>query len=306
MRRLNYKHLQYFYNVAETGSIQQAAERLNITPQTISGQLKLLEDELGEELFRRNGRHLELTDAGHLANEYCRDIFRLGDEMQEVLQQGLASRPEELRVGIVDALPKSIAHHLIAPLTRDAGNMKLICREEQMTTLLGELAVHRLDIVLADSPMPAGMNIRCFNHALGASPIACFAAPSLLKAETLPFPACLQDAPVLLPTDSSSSLRTNLLSWLKRQKINVRIAGEFDDSALMKAFGSEGHGYFFAPQVITEEICSRYGVEVAGTIPELEQAFYAIVAERRITHSAVRELTERAGDESLLTKKAAE
>lgn len=303
MHRLNYKHLHYFYHVAESGSIHSAADNLMITPQTISGQLKLLEDELGEPLLRRSGRRLELTDAGHLAYEYCKDIFRLGDELQEVLQQGLASRPEELRVGIVDALPKSIAHQLLAPVIAEHTNMKLVCREEQMSILLGELAVHRLDIVLADSPMPAGMNIRCYNHELGTSPLACFASSRLAREHTGEFPQCLQDAPVLLPTDSSSSLRTNLLSWLKRQKINVRIAGEFDDSALMKAFGSEGHGYFFAPEVITDEICNRYQVETVGVMPELEQAFYAIVAERRVTHSAVRELTEQAGRGNLLTKK---
>ncbi|WP_300424786.1 LysR family transcriptional regulator [uncultured Thalassolituus sp.] len=303
MHRLNYKHLQYFYTVADLSSIQAAAERLSITPQTISGQLKLLEEDLGEALFRKAGRGLELTDAGHVALEYCRDIFRLGDELQEVMQQGVSSRPVELRVGIVDALPKSITHQLLAPVIRNSGNMKLICREEQMTTLLGELAVHRLDLVLADSPMPAGMNIRCFNHELGRSPMACFARPNLIdKNQT--WPQQLEGAPVLLPTDTSSSMRTNLLSWFQRRGLSVRIAGEFDDSALLKAFGSEGHGFFFAPEFIAEEVCTRYGVEVAGVIPELEQTFYAIVAERRITHSAVRELTEQASDAGLLNKKS--
>tara|TARA_B100001250_G_scaffold414478_1_gene453119 strand:- start:1962 stop:2849 length:888 start_codon:yes stop_codon:yes gene_type:complete len=291
--RLNYKHLRYFYAVAESLSIKEAARRLNLTPQTISGQLKMLEDELGEALFRKSGRGLELTEAGQVALEYCNEIFRLGDELQEVLHQGLDSRAEELRVGIVDALPKSIAQRILAPLLKDSGNMRLICREEQMTALLGELAVHRLDLVLADSPIPPGMNIRCFNHVLARSTIACFAAPQLIRDQPA-FPQCLQDAPVLLPTDASSALRTNLLSWLQRQQIKVRIAGEFDDSALMKAFGSEGHGYFFAPQIVTAEICARYGVKVAGLIPELEQTVYGIVAERRMTHSAVRELTRTA------------
>ena len=290
MHRLNYKHLHYFFAVAESGSIQAAADRLAITPQTISGQLKLLEDDLGESLLRRNGRNVELTDAGHLAYEYCKDIFRLGEEMQEVMQQGLATRPEELRVGIVDALPKSITHQLLAPIIAKNPQMKLICREEQMITLLGELAVHRLDVVLADSPVPPGMNIRCFSHELGASRLACFANGRLLEGKS--FPECLVDAPLLIPTGSSSTMRTNLLSWLKRQGISMRIAGEFDDSALLKAFGSEGHGFFFAPEVITEEICRRYDVNVAGTVPELQQAFYAIVAERRHSHSAVLELTE--------------
>lgn len=291
--RLNYKHLRYFYAVAESLSIKEAARRLNLTPQTISGQLKMLEDELGEALFRKSGRGLELTEAGQLALEYCQEIFRLGDELQEVLHQGLDSRAEVLRVGIVDALPKSIAHRLLAPALQESANMRLVCREEQMTSLLGELAVHRLDLVLADSPIPAGMNIRCFNHVLARSTLACFAAPGLGDPHA-PFPQCLQDAPVLLPTDTSSALRTNLLSWLQRQQIKVRIAGEFDDSALLKAFGSQGHGYFFAPKMVAEEICQRYGVTIVGQIPELEQTVYGIVAERRMMHSAVRQLTRQA------------
>lgn len=291
--RLNYKHLRYFYAVAESLSIKDAARRLNLTPQTISGQLKMLEDELGEALFRKSGRGLELTEAGQLALEYCQEIFRLGDELQEVLHQGLDSRAEVLRVGIVDALPKSIAHRLLAPALQESANMRLVCREEQMTSLLGELAVHRLDLVLADSPIPAGMNIRCFNHVLARSTLACFAAPGLSDPHA-PFPQCLQDAPVLLPTDTSSALRTNLLSWLQRQQIKVRIAGEFDDSALLKAFGSQGHGYFFAPKMVAEEICQRYGVTIVGQIPELEQTVYGIVAERRMMHSAVRQLTRQA------------
>ena len=295
MNRLNYKHLHYFYHVAETGSLHAAADKLAITPQTISGQLKLLEDDLGEPLLRRKGRNVELTDAGQMAYQYCKDIFRLGDEMQEVLQLGLDARPEELRVGVVDALPKSITHRLLAPVIANHPDMKIICREEQMTTLLGELAVHRLDLVLADSPMPPGMNIRCFSHELGASRIACFAHRRLMS-ETA-FPACLNDAPVLIPTGSSSTLRTNILSWLKRQGMVVRVAGEFDDSALLKAFGSAGHGFFFAPEVITDEICQRYDVEVAGVVTDLQQSFYAVVAERRHPHSAVKELTERAGSD---------
>lgn len=293
--KLNYKHLRYFYAVAESLSIKVAAKRLNLTPQTISGQLKMLEDQLGEDLFRKSGRGLELTEAGQVALEYCNEIFRLGDELQEVLHQGLDSRAEALKVGIVDALPKSIAQRILAPILKDAGNMRLICREEQMTALLGELAVHRLDLVLADSPIPPGMNIRCFNHVLARSPITCFAAPELLSTG-LPFPQCLQDAPVLLPTDTSSAMRTNLLSWLQRQQIKVRIAGEFDDSALMKAFGSQGHGFFFAPQMVTREICERYDVKVAGDIPELEQTVYGIVAERRMMHSALKGLSRSSQD----------
>ncbi len=296
MKRLNYKHLQYFHAVAEEGSVHAAARRLNVTPQTISGQLRLLEDQLGNQLFAKAGRGLELTDAGRVVLDYTREMFRLGDELQEVMHQGTAERPAEFRVGIVDALPKSIAHRLLTPALTGPGRMRIICHEEQMPVLLGELAVHRLDLVLADSPIPSGMNVRCFNHLLGRSPLACFAAPTLLREYPGTFPACLQDAPLLLPTDNASGLRTELLSWLNRMQLSVRISGEFDDSALLQAFGSEGHGFFFAPSAIRDEICHQFGVHCIGEVEDLVQEFYAISAERKISHQAVREITDKATD----------
>lgn len=160
-----------------------------------------------------------------------------------------------------------------------------------MTALLGELAVHELDLVLADSPIPSGMNIRCFNHLLGKSTLACFASDSLAAQYSEPFPQCLNNAPLLLPTDSASGLRTQLLSWLNRSEITVNIAGEFDDSALLKAFGSQGHGYFFAPTLIREEICQKYQVRCIGQVDELVQEFYALSADRKITHQGVQAIT---------------
>lgn len=294
MKRLNYKHLQYFHCVAEEGSVLAAARRLNVTPQTISGQLRLLEDELGNQLFAKAGRGLELTDAGRVALDYTREMFRLGDELQEVMLQETTERPLEFRVGIVDALPKSIAHRLLAPALSGSGFMRIICHEEQMSVLLGELAVHRLDLVLADSPIPSGMNVRCFSHPLGRSTMACFAAPALVQQFSSDFPQCLRDAPLLLPTDTASGLRTELLSWLDRMDISMRISGEFDDSALLQAFGGEGHGFFFAPSAIREEICAKYDVTCVGEVDELVQEFYAVSAERKISHKAVKLITEHA------------
>lgn len=296
MKRLNYKHLLYFHTVAAEGSILAAAKRLNVTPQTISGQLRLLEEDLANALFAKAGRGLELTDAGRVALDYTREMFRLGDELQEVMHQGATERPLEFRVGIVDALPKSIAHRLLVPALSLSGRMRIVCHEEQMPILLGELAVHRLDLVLADSPIPSGMNIRCFNHLLGRSTLACFAAPALRERYFGEFPECLRDAPLLLPTDTASGLRTELLSWLDRLSIPMQIAGEFDDSALLEAFGNEGHGFFFAPAVIRDEICRKYQVECVGEVNDLVQEFYAISAERRISHNAVRLITDRAKD----------
>ncbi|ASP40126.1 LysR family transcriptional regulator [Bacterioplanes sanyensis] len=295
MTSLNYKHLLYFQQVAQEGSVQAAAARLNVTPQTISGQLRLLEQQLGVALLRKSGRQLELTSAGRLALQYSRDIFALGDQLQQAMRQGDKPQPRELRVGIVDALAKSIAHQLLMPaLTQEP--LQLTCREQPMPDLLGELAVGKLDLVLADSPIPANMKIRCFSHLLGSSPLACFSAPSLQQVFHAPFPHCLQDAPLLLPTDTHSGVRASVLSWLSRHQLECRIAGEFDDSALLKAFGSQGHGFFFAPAVISQDISDKYGVTAVAVVDELQQSFYALYAERDNGNTSVQRIVDSAAD----------
>lgn len=295
MKALNYKHLQYFQLVAEEGSVQAAAARLNVTPQTISGQLRVLEQQLGVELLRKSGRQLELTSAGRLALHYSRDIFALGEQLQHALHQGDDPQPKQLRVGIVDALPKAIAHQLLLPALA-ASPTQLICREQPMPDLLGELAVGKLDLVLADSPIPPNMKIRCFSHLLGSSPLACFATPELQQTHSQPFPQCLQGAPLLLPTDTHSGVRASVLSWLSRQQVHARIAGEFDDSALLKAFGGQGHGFFFAPAVISSDVRSKYGVQSVGTVTELQQAFYALSAERTTDDHGLEHIVTAASD----------
>ena len=292
MKRLNYKHLRYFHTVASEGSIQAAAELLHLTPQTISGQLRSLEQELGVELFVKTGRNLQLTDAGRLALNYSHDIFQLGTQLQEALVHGEHAITRELRVGIVDALSKSIAQQLVAPAISGNTPMRLICREQPMPELLGELAVHNLDLVLADSPIPSGLNIRCYSHLLGSSPLACFAASSLTTEKT--FPDCLHSAPLLLPTETHSGVRASLISWLGRHQIRPFIAGEFDDSALLKAFGRQGHGYFFAPAVIKDEVCRTYHVQEVGIADDLSQAFYAISAEPKVQSDTLKRIVEAA------------
>jgi LysR family transcriptional activator of nhaA len=279
VKPLNFKHLFYFQQVAQEGSVQAAASRLNVTPQTISGQLRLLEQQLGAELLRKSGRQLELTSAGRLALHYSRDIFDLGEQLRDALHYGEDQQPRQFRAGIVDALPKAIAHQLLLPAL-DAGPTQLICREQPMPDLLGELAVGKLDLVLADSPIPANMKIRCFSHLLGSSRMECFATAALSAQWPAAFPQCLHGAPLLLPTDTHSGLRASLLSWLARHQVQSRIMGEFDDSALLKAFGSQGHGFFFAPAVIRDDVCSKYGVTLVGEVDELQQAFYALCADR--------------------------
>lgn len=283
---LNYKQLNYFWNVAKAGGITRAAERLHLTPQTLSGQIALLEDNLGAKLFRRVGRRLELTDTGRLALSYAEDIFRTGGELEEVLRGRPGGRPMQFRVGIADVLPKSVAYRLLAPAMALPDPVRIVCREDKFDRLLGELAIHRLDLVLADSPMPDEAEVKGYSHKLGECGVTFFASPALAADLAGDFPACLNEAPLLVPGEGTA-MRGHLMRWLATQQLHPRIAGEFDDSALMNAFGQGGSGVFPAPTVIANEIRAQYGVEVLGHTETMSERFYAISVERRLSHPAV-------------------
>jgi len=293
MARLNYRHLQYFHTVVQEGGVRAAAQRLHLTPQTISGQLRLLEEQLGAPLLERAGRGVEPTEAGRVALDYARDIFALGDELAEVLRTGVQDRPVEFRVGVLDSVPKSIAHWLLEPALALEQPLRIVCRQQGFAGLLAELAVHRLDLVIADSPHPPGLNVSCYNHPLGASHLACFGTPGLARAHPGPFPARLDGAPLLLPREGTA-WRGAMLRWLERNGVQPWIRGEFDDTGLMKAFGHAGAGFLFAPEVMADEICAQYALERIGSTKEVRQEVFAITVERRISHPAVRAITEHA------------
>jgi LysR family transcriptional activator of nhaA len=290
---INYKHLHYFWVVAKEGGVVRASERLHLTPQTISGQLNLLEEQLGEALFHRVGRSLKLTETGRLVQSYADEIFSLGGEMEEMVHNLPASRLQTFKVGIADVIPKSIAYHLLAPAMQLPEPIRIICREGPLKSLLAELAVHRIDLVIADGPMPQGVSVRGFNHPLGDSGITFFAAPSLAHKFIEGFPQSLNGNPMMLPGEATA-IRGFLMQWLERQRIHPQIVGEFDDSALMKAFGRAGVGVFIAPTAIAQEVQQQFGVQVIGQTEEVRDSFYAISVERRISHPAVAAVTEAA------------
>jgi len=290
---INYKHLHYFWMVANTGSIARASEKLHLTPQTISGQLSLLEENLGESLFSRVGRHLELTEAGRLVLSYAEDIFSLGGELEEMLQNLPQGRPLVFKVGVADVVPKSIAYRLLAPALSLADPVRIICREGTVESLLAELAVHKIDLVIADSPIPPSINVSGFNHPLGDCGISFFATRKLAKEIGKNFPANLNATPLLVPGETTV-VRAKLLQWLDGQHIYPRIVGEFDDSALMKAFGRTGTGVFIAPTPIAEEVTKQYDVVTIGQTNQVREQLYAISVERKISHPAVAAITETA------------
>jgi LysR family transcriptional activator of nhaA len=291
---MNFKHLYYFWVTARAGGIMRAGEQLHTTPQTLSGQIKLLEDWLGRKLFRKSGRQLELTEHGRLALGYADQIFNLGSDLETALRQVKgAARRLEFRVGVADSVSKSIAYRLLEPAMSIAEPVKLMASEGKFDDLLAQLALHRLDLVIADEPMPRRVSVKAFNHALGQSALSFFCTPGLKSRVKGAFPACLDGVPMLVP-GASSSVRRQLEGWFARHQVAPVVVGEFDDAALMKAFGREGQGVFMAPTVLESETCSQFGAEVIGCTSELVEEFFAVSVERRITHPCVLAITDAA------------
>lgn len=290
---INYRQLHYFWSVAKFGGVTRAAEQLHLTPQTLSGQISLLEEHIGTPLFRRTGRRMELTDAGRLALTYADEIFHIGNEMEEALRDSRRERPFLFRVGIVDVVHKSIAHQLLAPALSMADPVHLVCREAPLESLLADMAIHRLDMVLADRPMPPGMDVKGYSHPLIECDVAFFASRSLTNRLTRSFPDNLDGAPLLIP-GVDSALRAPLMRWLEKHNLRPHVVGEFDDSALMKAFGKAGAGIFPAPAATSAETETQYNVTRLGKTHELRERFFAISVERRLTHPAVKAISDGA------------
>ncbi len=293
MRHLNYSHLLYFWTVAREGSIARAAEVLHLTPQTISGQLKLLEAAVGSPLFQRVGRGLVVTDTGRMVRQYADEIFSLGAELAQRLQTDGPGMPATLNVGIVNSIPKLIAYRLLEPALAVEPPVRIACLEGDLESLLGDLALHRLDLVLSDRPVPTGLNVRAYNHKLGESGVGFFAEKSRAARYASTFPKTLEGAPVLMPLPTTP-LRRSLDDWLQSHAVSPRIVAEFDDSALLKAFGEAGAGVFPAPLAIAGAIERMYRARAVGEADGVTETFYAISPERKLKHPAVIQVTRTA------------
>ena len=293
MSTLNFKHLRYFWMVAKTGSIARAAEQLHLTPQSISGQLSEFADTLGVELFRRTGRQLELTDTGRRILGHAEEIFSTGDELLEIVRDQSRTTTTTYRVGFADSVSKLIACRLVEPALSLAEPLRMICREGRLASLLADLAVHRLDLIIADRPMPAHLSVRGFNHLLGESGMTLFGTRALADSLSGAFPQCLHRAPLLLPGEDFA-IYGRLLQWLGENNLHPRIVGEFDDSAMMNTFGQSGAGLFFAPSVIAHQVCEQYAVVALGRVDSLVEQVYAITTERRLSHPATLAISQSA------------
>lgn len=286
MEWINYHHLLYFWVVAREGGLVAAGKVLRLSHPTISAQVHALEDQLGEKLFSKVGRKLALTEMGHLVFRYAEEIFTLGREMVDTVKGRATGQPLRLNVGIAEVVPKLLVRRLLQPALSLPDPVRLVCYEAPLDDLLAELASHRLDLVISDAPVPSGSTVRAFTHPLGETGVSFFGTPSLVKTYKRGFPRSLDGAPVLLPLENLT-LRRALNHWFDRHDVKPRVVAEFEDSALLKAFGADGIGLFPAPTVVEDAIRAQYGVELLGRVKEVKERFYAISIERRLRHPAV-------------------
>lgn len=291
MSGYSYRHLYYFWVVAKEGGMARAAQRLDMAVQTVSAQVRELERSLGHELLRPAGRGLALTAAGVAAMRQADLIFQLGERLPEVVREAGASPVVRLAAGVSDGLPKLVTLSLLQPVLNEP-NLRLLCHVGEFQSLLGELSLHRLDIVFADRPAPPNPNLKLYSHVLGSSRMAWYAPKRLLAAARRGFPASLGTVPLLLPT-AHGAVRIRLDHWFEREGIEPRVVGEFEDSALLKAFASSGMGVFPAPVLIRKAIAAQYGAHVIGPCGDVEEHFYAIGTERKVQHPLVLRLLPR-------------
>jgi LysR family transcriptional activator of nhaA len=284
---LNYRHLYYFWVVAKEGGMARAAARLDMAVQTVSAQVRSLEQSLGHALFKPAGRGMALTEAGSVALTHAEQIFQLGEQLPDAVHEAATGQGLRLAVGISDALPKLVVRHLLQPALDE--RVRLLCHEDEFDRLLGDLALHRLDAVLSDRAAPPNPNLRLYSHALGEAVLDWWAPVAMAKKSRLPFPEALADMPLLLPT-GHSAVRPRLEQWFERQGLRPRVAGEFEDSALLAAFGRSGMGAFPASSWSREELSKDRGLQRLGDTPELVEHFFLISAERRIQHPLVQRL----------------
>lgn len=285
---LNYRHLYYFWVVAKEGGISRAASKLDMAVQTVSAQVRELEKSLGVVLLKPAGRGVTLTEAGLVAMRQADQIFQLGEQLRTSVQDTAGVPSVRLMAGISDGLPKLVVQRLLQPVIQEP-NLRLLCHVDEFDDLLGDLALHRLDVVLADRPAPANPNLKLYSHPLGSSAVAWYAPPAMAQAARRGFPQSLSGVPMLLPT-AHAAVRLRLDQWLEREGVRPRVVGEFEDSALLKTFGASGMGVFPAAEMVHDDLAARYGVRRIGPCTGVEEHFFAIATSRKVQHPLVQRL----------------
>jgi LysR family transcriptional activator of nhaA len=289
---LNHHHLYHFWMVVREGGVTRASQQLNVSQPTVSGQLRELQQALGEKLLVRSGRSVVLTDIGRTVYRYADEIFALGRELQQAVK-GRVSHPARLAVGVAMVVPKLVAYRILEPALQMPEPVQLDCVHERPERLVAELAIFSLDLVLADTPAPPAVKVRAYSHLLGECGVSILGTGRLAAAHRRAFPRSLDGAPFLLPS-GDSGLRLSLEEWFRRQGFRPRAVGTFEDSALIDAFGRAGAGLLAVPSAIEAEVLAQYRLRLVGRLDAVRQRFYAITVERKLRNPAALAISERA------------
>jgi LysR family transcriptional activator of nhaA len=286
MKQLNFHHLQYFYAVAKEGSVTRAAEVMNVTPQTVSGQISTFEDYIGTPLFKREGKRLEPNSLGLITLRYADDIFNLGNELSRTLATQDVGKVANFNVGIVDVIPKVMVFEMLNDCFDLDTRFVLECHEGDLPSLLADLSINKLDLIISDQPLPVGVSVRAINHYLGQSGVTFFTSKDESEKYQTDFPRSLHNAPFLMPSRDSAQYQ-NLISWFVKTKVAPTIVAEVDDSALLKFFGQKGRGIFCVSSAVEHDVLEQFDVSVIGRIDSVSDRYYGILPERKIKHPAV-------------------
>ena len=288
----NYKHLYYFWVVAKEGGISRAADKLDMAVQTVSAQVRELERSLGYALLKPAGRGLALTDAGQAAMQQAEQIFQLGESLPDRVRDAASTPTVRLAVGVSDGLPKLVVNRLLQPVAAEP-NLRLLCHDGEIDDLLGDLALHRLDVVLSDRPAPGNPNIKLYSHPMGSSTVAWYGTAAMVTAASKDFPQSLANVPLLLPT-AHTAVRARLDHWFEQRAIRPHVVGEFEDSALLKTFGASGMGVFPAAEWVHDDLLAHYAVQRIGPCEGVMEHFFAMAAEKKVSHPLVQRLLQTA------------
>lgn len=286
VKQLNFNHLQYFYAVAREGSVTRAAEVMNVTPQTVSGQLATFEEYIGAPLFTRHGKRMEPNSLGLVTLRYADDIFNLGSELSRTLASHDTSQVANFNVGVVDAIPKVMAFEMLNDCFDIKDRFVLECHEGDLSSLLADLSVNKLDLIISDQPLPIGVSVRAINNYLGQSGVSFFVRTQECERYQSDFPRSLHQAPFLMP-GKNSALHQSLESWFVQSKISPKVVAEFEDTALLKFFGQTGRGIFCVATAVERDVLAQFDVSIIGRIDDVSDRFYGISPERKIKHPAV-------------------
>ncbi len=293
MEWLNYHHLFYFWMTVRAGTVTAAAEALHLQRPTVAAQIRELENSVGQKLFEKQGRSLVPTEFGQQVYQYADEIFSIGHELREFVKTGHTGTRARFRVGLPDVVPKAVAFELIKPALHMSDRPRILCLEGKLNQLLSELALHKLDLIVSDSPAPSALEFKVYNHKLGECGMSFLGTPALTKKYRKGFPDSLTNAPCLLPTEHTA-VRRSLDLWMDEHDVFPDIVAEFEDSALLKVFGQAGEGVFPVPTAIESMVKKQLGVQLVGRVPEVLDKFYAISAEKRVQHAATLVIVKQA------------